>query len=233
MSIKGRKAAELLTIAKFFTKGHHKALENPIQQKIVEKLTEVLEIKSCIIFRLFSKFEDKGITYCKITAGVPIENHTIGHESDLVNHPDIAKIVNIQEKYLIISNPLENSLCTYFKGIIEEKRITEILYIPLRTEIDGEKKTEGVIVIDKMENDGRVFDYEEIEFCCQVGEWLATIINIEQEILDNLRDKILNPLVITRAFIKRIGNSIKLVQEHLKIVDEDMQKLEQSLKKEF
>lgn len=224
MSVKGRKAAELLTIARFFATGNHQRIENPIQQRTVEKLAEVLEIKSCIIFRIFIKISDtEKKKHCKLIAGVPLEDHTIGYEGDLEKHPDIEDATKMREKFLVITNPKDDGRCSYFKEIIENKQITEILYIPLCAEMKGDKRVEGVIVIDKMLNNGKQFDEEEIEFCCQVAEFLATIITIEQGILDYAKDKLLNPIV-------SIGGFLKHVEEKILLIHKDIEKIENQLK---
>lgn len=230
MGIKGRKAAELLAIAGFFATGNHQRIENPIQQRIVEKLAEVLEIKSCIIFRTFNKISNtEKKKYCKLIAGVPLEDHTIGYESDVKEHPDIEDATKTKEKFLVITNPRDDKRCSYFKEIIENKKITEILYIPLRTEINGDRRAEGVIVIDKM-HDGKQFDEEEIEFCCQVAEFLATIITIEQGILDYTRDKLLNPIVSVGGFLRHVEGLLTVFQEKIRIIHEDVEKIENQLK---
>lgn len=229
MGIKGRKAAELLTIAKFFASttgdyGDYKKLENPIQQKIVEKLAEVLGAKSCIIFRTFNYITDsEREKRCKLIAGVPLEEHTIGYESNIERHPDIKDAINTKEKFFVIAEPRRDERCYYFKEIIERKRIVEILYVPLCTEINGDRKIEGVIVIDKMLDDGKQFDEEEIEFCCQIAEFLATIINIEQGLMNYIRDLMLNPVVVAGGFLKQI-------EEKIKIIRSDVEKIEKRVR---
>ncbi len=222
MSIKGRKAVELLTIAKFFATatGDYQKLENPIQQKIVEKLAEVLEVKSCIIFRTFNHITNtEKKKHCKLIAGVPLEEHTIGYESDVERHPDIKDAISAKEKFSVITDPKQDERCFYFKEIIERKRIVEILYIPLCTEINGDRRIEGVIVIDKMLDGGKQFDEEEIEFCCQIAEFLATIINIEQGIMNYVRDRILNPIVSVGGFLKQIEDKIKIIRGDVEIIE--------------
>ncbi len=223
MSIKGRKAAELLTIARFFATatGDYKKIENPIQQKIVEKLAEVLGVKSCIIFRTFNHVaKEVRKKHCKLIAGVPLEEHTIGYESDVERHPDIKDAISTKEKFSVITDPKQDERCFYFKEIIERKGITEILYIPLCTEINEDRRIEGVIVIDKMLDGGKQFDEEEIEFCCQIAEFLATIINIEQGIMDYVRDKILNPIVSVGGFLKHVEDKIKIIRGDISIIEE-------------
>lgn len=198
---KGSKAKGLLSIVKILIE--HQGSGKSVQQRIVEKLAEILQIQSCIIFRIFLNKELRK-KFCKITAGVPIPEHKIGLQDTLELHPDIEDAVQRQEKYFIITNPATDPKCSYFKEIIQNKGITEILYIPLIAEIENSRKISGIIVIDKVENHGRQFNEEEIEFACQVGELLGSIITREEDIMDEIRDKILNKVVCIGGFASRL-----------------------------
>lgn len=228
MIIKGGKARGLLDIIKVLIAANHGESKRPIQQKILEKLAEILQIQSCIIFRIFAKYAERK-TYCKITAGVPIAEHKIGLEEELEKHPDIADALMHYERFFKITNPSQDWRCSYFKEIIETKRITEILYIPLLAEVNNEKKVKGVIVIDRTVDEGRQFDEEEIEFCCQVAELLAIIMTREEVILNEIRDTVLNRLICVGGFSDRLAKLISRIfkdGEELKSVLEEVKILE-------
>ncbi len=221
MITKGGKARGLLDIIKVLIAANHGESKRPIQQKILEKLVEILQIQSCIIFRIFVKHGEKKL-FCKITAGMPISEHTVGLEEELKKHPDIEDAINSNERFIKITNPAQDWRCGYFKEIIETKRITEILYIPLLAE-------KGVIVIDRTIDEGRQFDEEEIEFCCQVAELLAMIIMREEVILDEIRDTVLNRLICVGGFSDRLAKLINRIfkdGEELKSVLEEVKMLE-------
>lgn len=223
---KGCKGKGLLEIMKVIISGNNN--NDDIQQRIIEKLVEILNIKSCIIFRTFLNKKEREI-YCKITAGVPKDDHGIGLKESLLKHPDIEMATAKKEKFVVIKNPADNELCQYFKSTIQRKNISEILYVPLIVEINGDKKIKGVIVIDKRINDGREFSEEEIEFCCQVAELIAMIITHEENIFDEIRDKILNRVISIGGFGKRL----KRASDELTGVLEEVEKVEEIFRKEI
>jgi hypothetical protein len=230
MITKGDKARGLLDIIKIFIAVHpnNSKCEKSIQQKILEKLAEILQIQSCILFRIFAKQPERK-TYCKITAGVPITEHKIGLEEELQKHPDIEDAIKNKERFMRITNPAQDWRCYYFKGIIENKKITEILYAPLLAEVSGEKIIKGVIAIDRTIDDGRKFNEEEIEFCCQVAELLTIIITREKIIIDEIRDSILNRIVSVGGLsdrLRKLINKILTDGEELKSVLEEVKMLE-------
>lgn len=228
MITKGGKARGLLDIIKVLIAANHGESKRPIQQKILEKLAEILQIQSCIIFRIFAKQAERK-TYCKITAGVPIAEHKIGLEEELEKHPDIEDAIKNNERFIKITNPSKDWRCSYFKEIIDNKKITEILYAPLLAEVSGERVTKGVIAIDRTIDEGRQFDEEEIEFCCQVAELLAMIMAREEAILNEIRDTVLNRLICVGGFSDRLAKLISRIfkdGEELKSVLEEVKILE-------
>lgn len=215
---KGTKADGLLRIMAVMI-GNNK--EKPIQQRIIEELATILNIRSCIIFRTFLKKKERKF-FCKITAGMPKNEHGIGFQEELSFHPDLEDVFSRKEKFVIITDPKNDSRCQYFKSTIEWKRISEILYIPLIVRVESSEKTKGMIVIDKNFEDGRKFDDEEIEFCCQVAKLIAMIITREEEIMDEIRDKVLNKVICIGGF----GNRLKTVSDELTAVMEDIKNME-------
>ncbi|MBU3925797.1 hypothetical protein KJ763_01360 [Patescibacteria group bacterium] len=224
---KGGKGRGLLEIVKVMMYGNGNN-NSDIQQRIIEKLAEILSIRSCIIFRTFLHKEERQL-YCKITAGVPKDDHGVGLEELLDKHPDVKHATSQKQRFIVIKNPCENELCSYFKSTIERRKISEILYIPLLVEVEGSPKTKGAIVIDKRSYDGREFNEEEIEFCCQVAELIAMLITYQENIFDEIRDKILNKVVSIGGF----GKKLKKASDQLAVVLEDVKKIEDTFSKEI
>jgi len=177
----------------------------PIQQQIVQKLSEILNARRCVIFKLS---DDKvGDAYnIEITAGIPIEGHGIGLKESICKHPDIEEAVR-KAKVMVIIDPKDSPFTAHLRQIIEQKNITQILYLPLISELSG--KTIGVIVIDAVEEKVE-FDSEEIEFCGEVAELISLIMDREEILVEQMRDLIINRITALGGFAARLG---KLTQE--------------------
>ena len=107
---------DYLTIAKVVVN----ALINQVsvKQKIVESLSKILTIERCSVFKVFWS-EDKRM-FCELVAGVPVDEHGIGVVGPLSDHPDIKEVIRAR-KVLLVNNPKENPLTSYFRSAIEQK----------------------------------------------------------------------------------------------------------------
>ena len=106
---------------------------------------------------LFEVYEnEQGIPFCKLSGGIPYDQHLIGLDEELKNHPDLEAVYQKvfsgngeSESILEIENPRDNPLTSYFREIIENTGIKKIIYLPLvRRMSSGQKKLVGIIVID-------------------------------------------------------------------------------------
>jgi transcriptional regulator with GAF, ATPase, and Fis domain len=192
----------------------------PIQQEVVQKLSEILGVRRCAIFKIDRGEADK--TYIEITAGVPTEEHGIGLREEISKHPDIEEAVK-GKKVMVISDPKNSPLTSYFREIVEKKEINQILYLPLISELTN--KVIGVIVIDAVKEKTQ-FDPEEIEFCSQVGELISLIVDREEILIEQMRDLIINRITALGGFAKRLNKLTQEFSRDVKIILEEIEKLE-------
>ena len=120
----------------------------------------------CVIFRIFFKAQ----WMCKIMGGVPQGQHNVGLTDPLFSHPDVEDIV-FEKKVVSIRNPRECNLTAYFWGIISQRGINEILYVPIL--LDG-LNAEWVIVIDACGE--RTFPLSDIEFFGKLEELFSFLL---------------------------------------------------------
>lgn len=200
----------------------------PIQQQMVQKLSQILDVKRCVVFKIFS--QNSGEEWCEITAGVG--GHGLGLREPIVKHPDLEEIIKIK-KILVITDPKENPLTSHFRAIIEKENITQILYLPLISELEAklEAKTIGIIVIDAT-GEKQEFSPDEIEFCAEVGELISLIIGQEEILIQEMRDEILNRIVPLGGFARRIDKLTKEFSSNVKIIIEETQRVEEMFPKE-
>jgi len=191
----------------------------PIQQQIVQKLSEILNVQRCVIFKL----SDDGVSDdIEITAGVPIEEHGIGLRESICKHPDIQEAIR-RRKIMVITDPKDSPFTAQFKQVIDQKSIAQILYLPLISELNG--KTIGVIVIDAVgEKSG--FEYEEIEFCTEVGELISLIIDREEILVEQMRDLIINKIVALGGFAVRLNRLTKEFALDAQAIMDEIKKIE-------
>ncbi len=198
----------ILEVAKILIKGIIDGV--PVQQQVLEKLAATLGIKSCLIFKIFVKGDNKE-KWCELTAGIPPETHGIGLYEPLSKHPDIQKVCE-EKEIKIDDNPQNNPLTFHFKELVEKKKIEKIIYLPLISEIDkygcSEREVIGVIVLDITE--GMKFEEREVELCSEVGELMSLIIDEEEALISEMRHEIINPILALGGFINRL---IKLTEE--------------------
>ncbi|MGD0328300.1 MAG: GAF domain-containing protein [Minisyncoccia bacterium] len=199
----------------------------PIQQQVVQKLSNILGVQRCVIFRVGNHRE--GDDYdVEITAGVPIEEHGIGLKESVTKHPDIEAAVRLG-KVMVIADPKTSSMTVHLRGIIEKKNITQILYLPLIS--SGVKvKTIGVIVLDDAgEKDN--FEPEEIEFCGEVGELISLTMDREEILIQQMRDIIINRVAALGGFTSRLDKSTEEFSKGVKNILEEIRMLEESCPK--
>ncbi len=110
----------------------------PLEPVIIENFHQLAD--HCVLFEIYRR---NGVLVCEIVAGVPEDEHKIGLIDPLEKHPDIEEAVRLKEM-TIIFNPDQHPLTQYFSGIIREKNIRQIVYLPLLVK----DSVVGVIVID-------------------------------------------------------------------------------------
>lgn len=221
-----------LEIAKAVILGLIEQSQITLQQKVVEKFSEILAPTRCLIFKTFF-FLNENKPWCEITAGVPFEEHGIGLTEPLSNHPDVEVAVQTQETF-IIKNPRENPLTSHFHSTIEDKNINQILYIPVKyiSQLRKEKMVKVVIVVDAIK-EKKEFQPEEIEFCNGVGELISLILDREGTLIQAMRDLIINRITSLGGFALRLEKlaescpTDKKCQEYVKIILDEVKKIAQ------
>src|SRR5512135_543120 len=122
--------------------GLRNGLANPserIKQNILEELAEILGVERCVIFKV-TRDEIDGTTedVCEIIAGVPLSEYQadFAKKERLEIHPDLKAAVD-NRGMLLIKDPHNDNRTAYFKGIVERKHVSEILYVPLLSKKAG------------------------------------------------------------------------------------------------
>lgn len=201
------------------------ATENvPIQLNILKELSDILGYERCVIYRIY---EDETGKRCKITAGVPEEEHGIGFDRPFNELPDLKRILECG-CINIITNPEKSELTAHFRPTILEKGITQILYIPLFLKTSG---LEGIIVVDAI---NKKFSKQDIEICTDAGELISLLIDNEDVLIQRVRDQIVNPVVGMSLSINRLDKFIirmsKDIEDSIKRLNGSIGKLSVDLK---
>ena len=123
-----------------------------------------------------------------------------------------------------IMNPETSPLTSYFKGIIKRKGMKEILYTPIISRLDG--KTVGMIVMDAV-GDKAEFSGEEEEFCREVGELIALLMDREEILVQQMRDMIITRIAALGGFIARMNKLAKNIDESAQTILEELKKIEE------
>ncbi len=210
-----------LRITKAMILGLRNGLANPserIKQNIIEELAEVLGVERCVIFKVARDSVDETTDdFCQIIAGVPLSEY----RSDIVKkerleiHPDLKAAVE-NRGMLLIKDPHNDCRTAYFKGIVEKEHVSEILYVPLFIEDDGQPV--GVIAIDAVQ--GKQFTDDEILFCSEVAELVSLLLEQERVIFQHFRDEIINKLVPLGGFAKRLRENLQTTLNYIEIIHE-------------
>jgi len=173
--------------------------EENIQQQIAEEFSLIMGLERCVVFRIHQINERQ---LCEIVAGTPKSEHQIGFSDPLDKHPDLLEVFNKHEIMHVV-NPQESQFTSYFSYIIEQKKINEILYLPL-TIGPVTKKVRGIIVLDAV--DTKAFSEEDIDFCSCIGQLISMTLNREEMLHQKWRDRLLNPTVGLGGFAQRISS---------------------------
>jgi GAF domain-containing protein len=208
-----------LQITKALILGMRTSLTDPsacMKQNIIEELAAVLGVERCVIFKI-GREEVDGTPreFCEIAVGVPVEEYgpDFRGKAPLEAHPDIKGAVQ-NGKVLVIKHPLSDERTAYFRGIIEEKDVSEIVYIPLF--IEENCGPAGVIVFDSVH--GRAFSEDEIEFCSEVAELLSLLLGQERIVLQHFRDAIINKVVPLGGFARRLHENLRTTLDYIEII---------------
>jgi len=197
-----------------------------ILQEVVEELALILDVERCVTFKIYQG--ESKVCLCKIVAGTPIDGHKIGLKDPLSEHHDLEMVFKSKELELI-KDPLVNPHTRYFKDIIKEKKINQILYIPLITSAKVEV-VRGVIVIDVL-GEG-IFSEDEISFCRCIGELISMTINREEYLKQKWKDRILNPAVSLGGFARHVVEDARKIGEAAKIIIDSTDKIEEQFKED-
>ena len=213
-----------LQITKAMIMGLRSGLTDPserIKQNIIEELAAILGVERCVIFKVTRDQIDETIVedaeVCEIVAGVPLSEYESAFRTKerLEVHPDIKAAVE-NGGMLLIRDPHNDNRTTYFKGIVEKKHVSEILYVPLSIDDDG--RPAGVIVIDAVQ--GKKFNEDEILFCAEVAELVSLLLEQERVVLQHFRDEIINRIVPLGGFAKRLRDNLQATIAYIDIIHE-------------
>jgi len=199
--------------------GLRNGLANPserIKQNIIEELAAILGAERCVIFKVArDEVDDAMQDFCEIIAGVPLSEYQsdFAKKERLEIHPDLKAAVE-NKGMLLIEDPRNDYRTAYFKGIVEKKHVSEILYVPLFVEEDG--RPVGVIVIDAVQ--GKKFGEDEILFCSEVAELVSLLLEQERVILQHFRDEIINKIVPLGGFAKRLRDNLQTTLNYIEII---------------
>jgi GAF domain-containing protein len=216
-----------LQITKALILGMRNNLTDPsacMKQNIIEELAGVLGVERCVIFKITQDGVDGTPgEYCEIAAGVPLEEYgpDFRGRSALDAHPDVKAALQ-NGKVLVIRNPSGDERTAYFRGIIEKKGVSEIVYIPLSIEGDGRQA--GVIVFDAVQ--GRSFSEDEIEFCSEVAELLSLLLGQERIMLQHFRDAIINKVVPLGGFARRLQENLRTTLGYIEIIRKEAMEID-------
>jgi len=210
-----------LRITKAMILGLRNGLANPselIKQNIIEELAAILGVERCVIFKVARDEVDEAMEdVCEIIAGVPLSEYQsdFAKKEPLEIHPDLKAAVE-NKGMLLIKDPRNDNRTAYFKGMVEKKHVSEILYAPLF--IEENSQPVGVIVIDAVQ--GKKFGEDEILFCSEVAELVSLLLEQERVILQHFRDEIINKIVPLGGFAKRLRENLQTTLNYIEIIHE-------------
>jgi hypothetical protein len=212
----------LLQIAKALILSLRDGLTNSsacIKQSIIEELTRILGVERCTIFKISrQQIDGKQEEFCEIVAGVPIGEYGPATRdlTPLKAHPDVLSAV-VEAQTQVVRNPLTDERTNYFRGIVEERSISEIAYVPLF--INGDGQVAGVIVIDAI--NGMRFTDDDILFCSEVAELLDLMLGQESVMLQHFRDMIVNKLVPLGGFACKLHENLQTTLKYIDIIQKE------------
>lgn len=189
-----------------------------IQLNILKELADILGYERCVIYQVY---EDALGRRCKITAGVPEEEHGIGFDKPIDELPDLKAVLDCG-RINIITNPEESDLTKHFVPTIKKKNITQILYIPLFLK---KSNLDGIIVVDAID---KKFSKQDIDICSDVGEIISAYMDSEEVLIQKVRDRIVNRVVSLGGSINRLDKFITRIS---KDIDDSIKRLNLSMGK--
>ncbi|MEW6386364.1 MAG: GAF domain-containing protein [Thermodesulfobacteriota bacterium] len=192
----------------------------PVFQQLTQKLAEILGVQRCAVFKIIDDNPDGGLV--EITAGIPVEEHGIGWQDQLVDHPDIAEALQ-RGTLMRISNPEASPLTAYFKEIITNRKIKEILYIPIYSRTKG--KTVNLLVLDAVGEEAK-FSQEELEFCREAGELISLLLHREEILRQNMRHLFINRLTTLGGSINRTNKLAQKIDESARRILKEVKRME-------
>lgn len=168
----------------------------------VKKISERLEIPSCLIYRVFKKGSE---AWCKIVAGVPDGSHEIGWEKPIITQPHLNSVLK-SRKLDVVEDPLNDPRTKHLSDIIEKKNIKSLMLDPLISKDksnDAEEKIIGILVLDAC-NEKEAFSAEEKSFVFDAGKIIAHFIGRDEITLRDFEHNILNPSQFMGGFVRRL-----------------------------
>jgi GAF domain-containing protein len=201
--------------------GLRNGLANPsdrIKQNIIEELAEILDVERCVVFKVSRHNVDDIVEdFCEIIAGVPLSEYQteIARQEQLEIHPDLKAAIE-NKGMLLIKDPHNDTRTAYFRGIVEKKHVSEILYVPLFVEGDGQPV--GVIAIDAIGD--KQFTDDEILFCSEVAQLISLLLEQERVIFQHFRDEIINKIVPLGGFARRLRDNLQMTLNYIEIIHE-------------
>ncbi len=210
-----------LQITKAMIYGLRNGLANPserIKQHIIEELAQILGVERCVIFKVVRSDTDEAVEdFCEIIAGVPASEYVteFAKKEPLDIHPDLKAAVE-NRGMLLIRDPHNDSRTAYFRGMVEKKNVSEILYVPLFSEKN--RPPVGVIAIDAIES--KKFSDDEILFCSEVAELVSLLLEQERLIFQHFRDEIINKIVPLGGFARRLRENLQTTLNYIEIIHE-------------
>lgn len=194
----------------------------PVLQWLAEDIAEVLDVGRCVIFKCIHAVDGIQI---QIAAGVPIEEHGVGLTEPIKLHPDIEESVRFG-KVMVIHDPHDSPLTKYFRSMIRQKSIAEILYVPVRSS----GIITGVIVIDAV--GAKVFTEDEIQSCGDFSELIALLIDHEEIKTRYEQDLFGNSTTVLGGFTARQKKQILEIQDLLKALRGQVQEAPKTISEE-
>lgn len=171
-----------------------------MHQPIVDAIVKILDIEingRCVLY--FIK-ETESDVYCEITAGYPNseKEHGLFKPKPLDSCKDLLEVSRIAD-LMHIKDPMNDPVTADFRDHVINKKITEIIYLPI---IYGrEKRLVGIIVIDG--TNGKIFTDEEVNSCAQIGDLISSNLNFGEEFISHTHDQN-NVGIWMSGFLKRI-----------------------------
>lgn len=200
--------------------------DEDVQQQIqgmIEELCTIVEVERCVVFRLYR--EDGEYWSEEFARNPKSEREAESKKILLCEKPDVLHVFETRQ-IMHVTNPRENQLTSYFHGIVEEKDINQILYLPL-TIGPSTKKVRGIIVLDAV---GKVvFDQEDTDFCAFIGELISRKLHQEDIRDEQENDRIRNRTMGLGGFTRRILANAKKILEEAEIIAGEVQQLEASV----